>query len=148
MVASMWFFMALGAAILWGLGYAMTEKLLDLKMTPSFILLLTGALSLPFYVSMSLLGGELKSGFELFKTDMKVFVLTIACVLCYVVANYLILYSIVGKNATLASLIEISYPIFTIFFVWLLFGKFDLNSYTIAGGALILAGVGLIYLKA
>ena len=146
-VTKLWFYLALGAAVLWGLGYAMTEKLLEMKMTPSFLLFLTGLVTFPAYAAFAFISGDMKAGFELFKSNPKILIFTTTAALCYVIANFFILYSIVGKNATIASMIEITYPIFTVFFVWLLMGKMDLNPYTLLGGALILGGVFIMYFK-
>ena len=61
--------------------------------------------------------------------------------------RYLILLSIGLKNPAVSSLIEITYPFFTVLFVWLLFGEMHLTWATGFGSLLIFAGVGLIYLK-
>ncbi|MGH8046022.1 MAG: EamA family transporter, partial [Chthoniobacterales bacterium] len=50
------------------------------------------------------------------------------------------------KNATLASLIEISYPIFVAFFAWLFFRETQFNFMTIVGGALVMGGVIVVFL--
>jgi len=49
-----------------------------------------------------------------------------------------------GRNATLASLIEISYPAFVAIFAWLLFREWQLNAGVLAGAALVFAGTALI----
>ena len=51
-----------------------------------------------------------------------------------------------AKNPTLASLIEISYPIFVVVFAWLFFREMQLNAMTLFGGLLVLAGVSVIIL--
>ena len=53
-------------------------------------------------------------------------------------------YAIRNKNATLASLLEISYPVFIILFTALLLGKVHLNAKGFAGAALVLAGCALV----
>ena len=49
-----------------------------------------------------------------------------------------------GRNATLASLIEISYPVFVALFAWLLFREIHVNASVVVGGLLVFAGVCLI----
>jgi len=49
-----------------------------------------------------------------------------------------------SRNATLASLIEITYPVFVVFFACLFFRQLQINLSVIAGGILILIGAGLI----
>ena len=52
--------------------------------------------------------------------------------------------SIEAKNATVASLIEVTYPLFTAFFAWALFRQTTLNAATIIGGLFIFAGVLIV----
>ena len=52
--------------------------------------------------------------------------------------------SIAGKNATLASLIEITYPVFVAFFAYLIFRQIHLNTSVVVGGLMVIAGAGLI----
>jgi drug/metabolite transporter (DMT)-like permease len=52
-----------------------------------------------------------------------------------------------GRNATLASLIEISYPAFVALFAWLLFRDWQLNAGVLLGAALVFAGTMLIILN-
>lgn len=56
----------------------------------------------------------------------------------------LLIASIAGKNATLAALIEISYPVFVVLFAWILFGEYHLTPRVMLGAGLIITGVLLI----
>ena len=56
----------------------------------------------------------------------------------------LIYLSIHNKNATLASLIEISYPLFVVFFGYVLFKQVHVNLSVVLGGLMILIGASLI----
>ena len=49
-----------------------------------------------------------------------------------------------GRNATLASLIEISYPAFVAVFAWLLFREWQLNAGVLFGAVLVVTGSVLI----
>jgi drug/metabolite transporter (DMT)-like permease len=49
------------------------------------------------------------------------------------------------KNATLASLIEISYPFFVAVFAWLFFRETQFTWPTVFGGVLILSGVAVVF---
>lgn len=64
----------------------------------------------------------------------------------FLVANALILVAIKSKNATVASLIEISYPIFVILFSYLFYKNIHLNLWTIIGWIMILWWIILVYL--
>ena len=61
---------------------------------------------------------------------------TLGAVLLYISIN--------NKNATLASLIEITYPLFVVMFSYLLFKQLHVNISVIIGGVMIIAGAGLI----
>ena len=61
-------------------------------------------------------------------------------------AGGLLIYIAIGeKNATLASLIEISYPFFVALFAWVFFREIQFNWQTLVGGALILGGVAVVF---
>ena len=59
-------------------------------------------------------------------------------------AGMLIFLSIQSKNATLSSLIEVTYPLFTAFFAWAFFRQATINLATILGAALIFIGVLIV----
>jgi uncharacterized membrane protein len=62
-----------------------------------------------------------------------------------ILAEFFIAYSIIGKNATISGLIEISYPLFIALFSFLIFREYSINTQTIIGGLLIFCGVIVIY---
>jgi drug/metabolite transporter (DMT)-like permease len=53
--------------------------------------------------------------------------------------------SVKAKNATLAGLIEICYPVFIAIFSFILFKESHVTSSVLVGGLLIFAGIGIIY---
>jgi len=59
---------------------------------------------------------------------------------------YMTYVAMAAKNPTLASLIEISYPLFVVLFTWLFFREFQLNMMTLCGGLLVLIGVAVFLL--
>ena len=121
MAANLWFFYALGAAMFWGLGYVLTEKLLVQGFAPSFLMAASALITLPCYLLLAWKLGDLRPGFELATADGKTLALLVLTALLVIGGNFLIFSSIAGKNATMAAIIEISYPFFTLFFAWLLF---------------------------
>jgi drug/metabolite transporter (DMT)-like permease len=60
------------------------------------------------------------------------------------IAELFIGFSITARNATLAGLVEISYPIFIALFSYILF-KNHVTAPTVIGGIIIFAGVFVIY---
>jgi drug/metabolite transporter (DMT)-like permease len=71
--------------------------------------------------------------------------LVLGSVAVYVGANIFILLATKSKNATMAAMVEITYPLFTALFAWLLFKEVQVNAGTAAGAFLILSGVCCIY---
>jgi drug/metabolite transporter (DMT)-like permease len=60
------------------------------------------------------------------------------------IAEIFIGFSIIAKNATIAGLIEISYPIFIALFSYLLF-KNTITISTVIGAAVIFIGIFIVY---
>lgn len=146
MTGSFWFFQALGAAVLWGLGYALSEKLLKSGMTPAFMMMFTGMITLPSFFILTCLFGEFKSGFSILWTSGLMW-MAVLMALTVIGGNLLIILSIAGKNATLASMVEISYPLFIFLFAWMIFREVQLNWASALGALLIFSGVATIYFK-
>ena len=59
-------------------------------------------------------------------------------------ASALLFMSIESKNATLASLIEITYPVFVALFSFILFKHTHINPSVMLGGILVITGAGII----
>jgi drug/metabolite transporter (DMT)-like permease len=70
----------------------------------------------------------------------------LALALTSLAGSVLLYLSISGKNATLASLIEITYPVFVVLFAFLLFRQMNLNASVLIGAGLVFAGVAVIVL--
>lgn len=135
----MWFIYAIVAAILWGINYSLAEKIGER------ISLLT-LLAFEMLLSVLLVGAY--AYFTSLKTDMATLYasppllrLTVIEVVVVMLANVAIVLSIQSKNATTAGLIELSYPLFTMLFTWILFHEHHLNLATIIGSILIGLGV-------
>jgi len=139
-----WFIYALGAAIIWGINYAVAGRLLERGMSPQTLFLIDmvfGAAGMAALISFTGKWSTTFTELNLPRTDcLWLFV----AVLTAMTAALLIFMSIQAKNATVASLIEVTYPFFTAFFAWMLFRQNTLNFATILGGLLILAGVVII----
>ena len=143
----LWFILSLTAAVMWGLSYALSERLMQHGVGAALILLCIGFVTMPLYGAIAEIKGEIKSGLAIFAQKPLVLAMTVIMALGIVGGNYLIMKSIALKNATYASMIEITYPLFTCLFAWLLFRDVQLNMYTAMGAALIFVGIGVIFLK-
>ena len=74
--------------------------------------------------------------------------LVVFIVIAFTIANTCIVAAIGNKNATLAGLLEISYPFFIVVFSWFFFKNANITIGTAIGGVCIIIGVAIIlYLK-
>lgn len=139
-----WYLAALGAAVVWGLHYPLLDQALK-KISIVSALSLT---AIPVVLLALFSYRQIAADFEIVRTLPVSEQLTIASImLTSIVASSLLFASIGSKNATLASLIEITYPVFVALFAFLLFKTVHLNWSVVAGGALIFAGVFIIILN-
>lgn len=140
----MWFVYAIMAAIVWGLDYSLCEEIFKTKVAALPLLalemILGGLLLLPL-IGVS----QIKSTIHLVSTNRYAFWLFWGILITFNLGNLLIFYSIeAGKNATLAALVELAYPIFTVLFTYWLFRENHLTPSVIVGGILIFTGIGII----
>ncbi|STX44256.1 transport protein [Legionella donaldsonii] len=141
----MWVIYALFAAILWGINYTLAEKILRSISTFTLLALemLLGAIvfaALSYSTSM-------KKDLLVLQTEPKVLWLTLAEISVVLLASYFIATSIQVKNATVAGIIELIYPLFTILFTWLFFGENHVDTSVIIGGIFIFIGVLMISIQ-
>ncbi len=145
-INDMWIVYALTASLLWGVSYAASGRVMERGMTPltfffcyALFGVVAAALGLAATGKLGGVPGEVRSlgpdGFW-----FAVAVVTFA-------GGALLIFLAIGeKNATLASLIEISYPFFVAVFAWLFFRETQFNWPTIWGGVMILGGVAVVFL--
>ncbi len=147
MAANSWFFYALLSAVFYGISYSTSGKIVSDILSPSFLLLLQGLIAIPLYLFISHSNGSFKLGFEELLANKTALLLVLVSALAILAGNFFIYHSMALKNATLANLVEISYPVFTLLFAWVLFKDIQLNWASAFGGLLIFAGITVIYLK-
>ena len=125
------------AAIGWGYVYATMQQLTD-RMSPLTAMtayyVYGGILLLPVFV---LRWGEIQSGIV---ADPRTFVLSASAVM---VAEFAILWSVSLLGGADAGLIEVSYPVWTALFLYLILGERPTLG-TLVGGAMVLGGVAVI----
>lgn len=145
MIHRMWILYSIVAAVLWGLDYSLTEKVVR---KIQFSSLLTIELFVGFLAMLVLtwVSGSYKSDWSALIASKQTMLFTLLIVASFNIANVFIVLSIGNRNATLAGLVEISYPLFIVLFSWLMFKDVDVNPWTVVGAVLVLAGVGVIYL--
>jgi drug/metabolite transporter (DMT)-like permease len=136
-----WYVAALGAAIVWGIHYPLID--FAMKRLSVYSVLLISVIPIVLLMPVFLRG--VARDVQIYRALPLSEQWLIAVVAVTSTLGALFLYTAVsGRNATLASLIEITYPVFVVFFAWLFFRQLHVNLSVIAGGILILVGAGLI----
>lgn len=136
-----WFVLSMSAAIMWGLQYVLLQRSLETLSAPQalFIIWAIGSVVLGFICYFN---GELTGIVDKAKTvPLWAFG---GMIFIGITANLAILKSVQMSNAALAAVIEISYPVFTVFFAWLLLGHQAFTWSFILGGSLIMIGSYII----
>lgn len=144
----LWFYCAFIAAILWGFSYALSEKVMKEALHPLFIMVVTGFFFFIISVVVAYFTDHLKDGFQAMEADKNMLLNLLILSVSYVIGAFLIYYAISLKNSTTVNLIEISYPVFTLIFAYILMKEVQINIATLIGGTFIFVGIGIIYLKA
>lgn len=141
----MWILYALIASALWGIVYVLDEKLFH-YISPPQLMFILGAFGMVVW-GLYLFGTGQGSGLqELNAGGRAAWILMALTVVVYFGASLMIYNSIKGSNASLAALVEISYPIFTCLFAWLVYREVQLTPLSMVGAAVIITGVVLVFL--
>lgn len=136
---------AILAAISWWFSYAIDEKIVH-KLPLSLFILYESIIFVLIFWSYVLLTKQSFIDLEFFK-DKTAIAFYIFSTIFSIAWTILIVLAIKESNATVAGLIEISYPIFIILATYILFREHHLNIYVIFWWIMIFTWIGLIYLK-
>ena len=145
-----WWVFSLLAAVVWGYHFnaiAQVSKVLpDTPMSALTIYFLPNIpllLLLPFYYE------RLMSNFHLIlaaDTPTRIYASTLT--VTSITATCLLYIAIhTSKNATMASLIDITYPVFVALFAYFVFHENHVNTSMMVGGLLVLVGAGIIVIN-
>lgn len=136
-----WYVTAIGAAVAWGIHYPLLDFAMK-RISVYGVLLLS---VIPILFLMPLFLRELASDVDAFKLlPGKEQWMILAVAITSTAGAALIYLSINSKNATLPSLIEITYPVFVVIFAYLLFRQIHVNLSVMIGGLFILTGAIII----
>lgn len=125
------------AAILYGLGFALLDRAFQVTNVITFMLLdiLVGV---PMILALVKFSPEpLSWDFLHNKNDL---FLVIAAAATPTLGWFLTAYTIQNINAAYAAFSEVSYPLFTIFFLFLIFGIRHFDWHLLLGGSLVIIG--------
>jgi drug/metabolite transporter (DMT)-like permease len=139
-----WYLPAILAALVWGLHYPLIENALRHVSLTTVVLLTAAPMALLALVFPARLAADWRAIMAL-PTGGRLLIAAIA--LTSLAGTVLLYLAVRGRNATLASLIEISYPAFVAIFAWLLFREWQLNAGVLVGAALVFVGTALIILN-
>ena len=136
-----WYLTALGAALVWGIHYPLVDFALK-RVSVFSVLLLT---VLPVLLLIPVFLRDLARDFDTVRALPGSEQALIAAIgLTSLLGAVLLYISIAGKNATLASLIEITYPVFVAVFAYVIFRHIHFNTSVVVGGLMVIAGASLI----
>ncbi len=136
-----WYVAALGAAITWGIYYPLVDMALKRISLYSVILLSM----IPVLLVMPLFMKTLSEDVETVKTlPASEQWIIVSLGLIGLFGEVMVYLAISNKNATLASLIEMTYPLFVVFFAYLFYRQVDVTPSVFLGGLMILLGAGLV----
>jgi drug/metabolite transporter (DMT)-like permease len=136
-----WYVAALGAAITWGIYYPLVDMALKRISLYSVILLSM----IPVFLVMPLFLKTVSSDIETVKSlPVSEQWIIAALGLIGLFGEVMVYLAINGKNATLASLIEMTYPVVVVLFAFLFFRQMHATTSVFLGGLMILTGAGLI----
>lgn len=148
-MASYWYIFAVGASVLWGLNYVLTEKILQGGVSIFFLMFLSSVVLMVFSLICAFAGNNsiVRHSMDIIQSG-KVSLWILAGYICSgFLGWFLINNAILLRNATSASLIEITYPLFVILFAWIFFKDAHLNPYVVLGGTMIVGGSFLVIWK-
>lgn len=136
-----WYIAALGAALTWGLHYPLVGFAMQ-RISLFSVLLIT---IIPVLLLAPLFAGQLNTDLQNFRAlpTSEQWMISVTG-LTSIAGTAFVFLAISGKNATLASLIEISYPVFVAFFSYVIFKQMHVNASVILGGLMVVSGAGLI----
>ena len=134
---------AIIAAVLWGFDYAIAEKVYEKY---SIYTSMSFGFLVGLIISVIIGHDQIKSDVSSFGNDYHTWLLLLNVVITNVAMIFIAL-SIKESNATIAGLIEISYPIFIVLFSYMLFGDSHVTNRTIIGGMFIFIGIIIISTK-
>ena len=136
-----WYVAALGAAVTWGIYYPLADMALKKVSIYSVILLsmIPVLLVLPIFIKS--VSNDINVVRGLPWSEQWIF---LVLGLIGLVGEVLVYTAITGKNATLASLIEMTYPVFVVIFAYLFYREMHVTPSVFVGGLLILTGAAII----
>jgi drug/metabolite transporter (DMT)-like permease len=138
---SFYIFFPFFSAALYGLGYVLIERLLKhvpIATFTFFSAILLGAVC-------GLVGLVRKDSFSLeFLSDKKIALLFFVTIIANAGGWIVTQMALKHTSAEFVSFVELTYPIFTLLFLFLIFGQQHFNWMSLLGGVLVMAGAAIM----
>jgi drug/metabolite transporter (DMT)-like permease len=143
-----WAVFSLCGAVCWGLAYALLNKIMHSGLSAPFVLTTIGCVTLPIYITtMMIKDGMFPRNIALLFDSGHLLALIILVGVILACGQFFIYHAISLKNSAYISIIEITYPLFVVVFLWVLFRDLQMSWSLALGGLLIFSGVTLILLR-
>lgn len=136
-----WYVAALAAAITWGIYYPLVDMALKRISLFSVILLSMIPVFLALPLFMRTVGQDIDTVKSLPASEQWM-ILSLGLIGLF--GEVMVYLAISGKNATLASLIEMTYPLFVVVFAYVFFRQMHVTTSVFIGGLMVIIGAGLI----
>ena len=136
-----WYIAALGAAITWGIYYPLVDMALKRISLFSVILLSMIPVLLVTPLFLKVIGDDIETVKTLSVSEQWIIA---SLGLIGLFGEVMVYLAISGKNATLASLIEMTYPLFVVIFAYVFYKQMHVTASVFIGGLMVLVGSGLI----
>ena len=136
-----WYVAALAAAITWGIYYPLVDMALKRISLYSVIVLsmIPVLLAMPWF--MKTVSRDIETVRSLPASEQW---MILGLGLIGLFGEVMVYLAIHGRNATLASLIEMTYPVFVVIFAWLFFRHMHVTPSVLIGGLMILVGAAIV----
>lgn len=145
MNTTLWLGLATFAAVCWGVVYTVSGKVME-RIEPlqlMWILAIIEAAGITLWFSFKKDGGFAFAGVVM--NDISLLKWTLVVVALTFLSNLLIWYSVTKLNASVAAMIEISYPLFTVLAAWILFKEVQVGPVAVTGCVVVIFGIAMIY---
>ncbi len=147
MLIAPWAVLTMFASVCWGLAYALIGKMLHSGLHAAFVLSVIGATTFATYMIFLFKNGGLESSLGIIAQHKWLLLCLIGAATCLISGQFLVYKAITLKDAPHVAILEISYPVFTCLFTWLLFRNLELSWNMIVGGVFIFIGSAMVLFK-
>ena len=136
-----WYVAAIGAAVTWGIYYPLVDMALKRISLFSVILLSMIPVLLVTPLFLKVISDDIETVKSLSVSEQWIIA---SLGLIGLFGEVMVYLAISGKNATLASLIEMTYPLFVVIFAYVFYKQMHVTASVFIGGLMVLVGSGLI----